>query len=367
MRALAFAAIIGCAFSVGTSSAQRPLLVQDQFQDSATSVGGFVESWQQRILNENLPVAEPKTWALRNMPKFASFSAERFELARQVTDIQELEAMLVSAPIASGTGLGLLMANPPGNVALNAVAKSDPGSSPTTYSDLEFTMVNPCRIYDSRVSQGGAGPWVNGTPRVVRIGPYPAAGGGYATGNGAQGGSATGCGLDALAAGSDIKAVMMAVSTVNQTTNGYLTFYPATLADPSLTVVSMWYRSGNIQTSFVVSPTDSVAPVWVRGVSRQANTEVIIDIVGYFAKAPSVALDCTTVGGAAVAAAAGSTNTYAAAPACAAGYSRVSFGCSTSSNNTLLLGLVDGCFFNNAGGGAASVSAISNCCRIPGR
>jgi hypothetical protein len=265
----------------GSASAQR--VIQDQ--NGVTSVGGFVEMWQQRINNENLPVADAKSWGIRNLPRISAFSAERFRLAQQVTNFGELDAMLVSAPVSDGSSLGMLMANAPGNVSLAAGPKLSPTTNPTTYSDLLFTALSPCRLYDSRVSQGGAGPWVANVVRNVKIGPYPASGGGYATGGGAQGGSATGCGLDALStATGQIAATMLAVSTVAQTAAGYLTFWPFLAPDPSASVVSLWYQPGYVQTSFIVAPSDADTVVWTSGVAKGANTEVIIDIVGYYAK-----------------------------------------------------------------------------------
>ena len=197
----------------------------------------------------------------------------------------ELELLLVKPPVPGGSRLGLVLASqPPGISMLGAGthAKSSPATAPAAYADLVFTAVTPCRILDSRVSQGGTGPWPSGSTNSLKIGPYPSAGGGYATGTGAQGGSATGCGLDALAGPGKIAVIMVAVSTVAQSGAGYLTFFSAGAPNPGAGSVSQWYQPGYVQTSFVLIPSDLVGAVSASGFSS-ATTEVIIDVTGYFA------------------------------------------------------------------------------------
>lgn len=364
LRSLACAMALASALGVSTANAVR----EEPAQTGVTSVAEFVQMWQDRINNQRLPVADPSTWALRNMSRFATFSADRLALAKRATSIQELEALLVTAPVPNGTSLATLMATQPGNISLDglvpdanvAVPKNDPTTTPTAYADLVFTAVNPCRVFDSRVSQGGSGPFLNNVSRIIDFGPNAS----YSF----QGGSATNCGMPTLVGFSQIAAVMFATSSFSQTGAGYLTFWAASAPDPSATVVSMFYTAGPVQTAFVVSPTDLLSNVFVRGISRISNTEVTVDIVGYFARPKAAALDCVDVLGTSTPAGAGSTNTAAPAPACTAGYTLASIYCSTNSNQTLILGLTSsGCFFNNATGGAASVQAISHCCRTAGR
>ena len=287
------------------------------------------------------------------------------------------------APIPTGTTLSALMATNPGNISVSTVpkvaqgvrTKKDPTTDPTTYDDLTFTELNPCRILDSRVSQGGDGPFVNGVARTIKVGPYPAAGGGYSSGPGAQGGSATGCGLDTRASGGEVDAIMVAVSSFSQTGDGYLTFYSATSADPSTTVVSMFYHPGAIQTEFVVMPTDALNPSSSAGISRGANTEVVLDIIGYFAKPHAVALDCQTLADS-TSVAAGDPFTIAS-PTCNTGFTAISalFFSSDQSNQVVTnTAIVDQptvgqsvCQGTNGTAGAVTVACGVRCCRVPGR
>jgi hypothetical protein len=203
---------------------------------------------------------------------------------------------------------------------------------------------------------------VNAVERIIEIGPFAS----YAF----QGGSATSCGLTTLAGNVDIAAVMLAASSFSQTGAGYLTFFSDTTPDPSTTVVSMFYTAGPVQTAFVVAPTDLIPTVYSAGISRGANTQVTLDIVGYFAKPHAAALDCVTVLGPQTPIAA-STSTNANAGTCAAGYTQTAIYCNTNSYGTTLAGYAgtninNACYFNN-GLSPASIRADITCCRTPGR
>ena len=371
LRILAYAAILGCALGATSATAQREAREQNLQQNSATALHAFVDKWQQRILSENLPVADAQNWGVRNMAKFASLSAERLDLAMKANSIGELEALLVSAPIPNGMNLALLAAMKPGNISLSgmvsavppgAVEKKDPTTDPTLYADLVFTALNPCRIFDSRPSQGGSGILVNGVSRIIQIGPFNS----YTF----QGGSATSCGMTTLAAvnAGEIAAVMVAASSFSQTGAGYLTFYSATTADPSASVVSMFYAAGSVQTSFVVMPTDLITSVFSRGISRNANTDLAIDIVGYFAKPKAVALECVDTAPTTNSVAAGA-NGQAFEPACAAGFTKVGITCETGAFDTVIAGFGASfsCVMHNNAAIARNITAVARCCRVPGR
>jgi hypothetical protein len=291
MRNIARAVAVCFTFGVGSTMA-GPLSLDTT---GVADLGDLIQGWQQRILDERLPVSDPQTWALRNMGRFSALSEERVELLRQATTIGEVEQLLnTTAPIGNGTSLGTLLSAKPANIAVQgqdgsfslkgATGNDAPGTTPANYSELMFTALTPCRIYDSRVSQGGAGPWLAGVARLVKIGPYTS----YDAAGANQGGSATSCGLDALGTSGDIAAVMVAVSTTSQTGNGYLNFYSYGATNPAPYGVVQYFRAGlGVQTSFLVMATDRIAPVWSQGTASNANAEVIIDVVGYFSKSRS--------------------------------------------------------------------------------
>jgi hypothetical protein len=252
-------------------------------EDRAATIGNLMQDWQAKILAFNLPVEDAKNWSRRNMAKFGALSADRLALAQRAGTLAELELAFIEAPVGDGSRLDVLMANKRGDISmLSSGAKLSPATSPSSYAGLVFTALSPCRILDSRISQGGTGPWTASSINLIKIGPYTTAGGGYASGPGAQGGSATSCGLDTLAGPGQVAMIMAAVSTVSQAGAGYLTFFSNGAPNPGLTSVSQWYQPGYVQTSFVVIPTDLVGTVAAQGFTS-ASTDLIIDIVGYFA------------------------------------------------------------------------------------
>lgn len=349
--------------ALGLGSAVAGPIAENPEMDLVT----IIQGWQQRVLNENLPVADPQNWALRNMARFSALSADRVGLLQKATTLGEVEALLVTAPIGNGTNLEILKATLPGNIHVmemagsgaDAKTKATPDTSPASYADLAFTALTPCRIYDSRISQGGSGTWVSGGTRVVQVGPYP---GGYAF----QGGSATSCGLDTLAGNAQIAAIMASVSTTGQTGAGYLTFY-AGGTNPFPFGVSQTFRLGlGVQTSFVVMPTDLISGVWTYGAANSANTEVILDIVGYFAKPKAAAFDCVNAPGTTVPIAAGA-NAQPNGGICPAGYSYTTTQCFGTSFALVLVTNSGSCAYHNSGGSAADVTATNLCCRTAGR
>jgi hypothetical protein len=341
--------------------------------DRGAIVADLLGSWRERILSQHLmPVEDARTWAARNASRFARLTDERLKMAQQATSLGELELLFVAAPIADGTALETLSANLPGDVTVvapvrvpaGAQAKADPTGSPTLYSDLVFTAVNPCRIYDSRFSTAPrSGPaataWAADSTSIVDVGPE--------TNYAFQGGQSIPC-LGPLVGLSQVAAVMTAVSTVNQTGAGYLVFFPAGAANPNPYGVAQWFQPGYVQTSFVVMPTDLTANVYSVGFIGNAGSHVIVDVVGYFAKPKAAALDCVNVPSGNLVLAAGASGAPSMA-SCAGGYTVTGMQCHSDSSLTVISSFSEsgGCAFHNGDSVSANVSVTAKCCRTPGR
>jgi hypothetical protein len=123
-------------------------------------------------------------------------------------------------------------------------------------------------------------------------------------------------------------------------------------------------------------PTDLVGSVWSSGYTSQ-QTNVTVDVVGYFAKPKAAALDCqdpityeTTAN-----VVNGTTSPFIYAGTCAAGYASVGGSCFSGTTTMYLMsqGISSStpnayfCQFRNLSGADASVSAWNRCCRTPGR
>jgi hypothetical protein len=297
-------AFLACLAVAGIAEARLDATTTLEAQQArANLISDIVRNWQTRFGMEK--AGSPTALAAQYKARLESLSDERLDLASRSGSVEELDLLFVQAPIASGMTLGNLMSNRPGNVVMpvtgsGKTTKADgdtqgsPATDPDRYSDLVFTAVTPCRIYDSRFNTeniDGKPPnarWPVSLVQRVRIGPYPD----YTP----YGGQATAC-LGTSGAGtqnppSRIAALMGAVSTVNQLGAGYLIFWAFDAANPNPYGVAQWFQPNIVQTSFVVMPTDIINPVWSNGVAGNAATHVIVDVVGYFHK-PKVVMNAS--------------------------------------------------------------------------
>jgi len=307
-------------------------------------------------------------WSSRYAQKLRGLNDARLDIATRAASLNELDMLFVEAPFTGGMRLGDVMNDRPGNVSFmggsTPTAKSNPATNPTLYDDLVFTAVAPCRIYDSRFTtaplDGTAGSaWPAGAVRTIDVGPVSD----YSF----QGGQATGC-LGTLGGSGEVAAILGSVSTVNQSAAGYLVMFSAGGANPNPYGVVQYYQAGVILTSFLVMTTDLINPVFSQGVSEQASTHVIVDVVGYFARPKAAALDCTLTT-AVPAAIAANTNQQAFASACAAGYTQMGIQCVSDSYLTWMAtdNESNHCAYHNSDTVTHNISAQAKCCRTAGR
>ena len=116
--------------------------------NNSTNVAALMQTWQSRILAQTLPVDDAKNWSRRNMAKFGRLNAERLALAQRAATLQELEMVLVEAPVADGARLDVLMANKPLVQGASYTASITTGGTVTSWS---FTVSTTAQ----RVEQQG--------------------------------------------------------------------------------------------------------------------------------------------------------------------------------------------------------------------
>jgi hypothetical protein len=221
-------------------------------------------------------------------------------------------------------------------------------------SDLVYTPVTPCRIFDTRPAFGGTGPIpAAGTKNFFIWGVVS-----YAS----QGGAASNCGITA---GVNTAAVAVNFTVVSPATPGYITAFPFGTVQPTAATVN--FNAGDVRGNFSIAK-NAQSGASDLSIFSTSNVDVVGDVVGYYSKPVATALDCTTVAGVSTTLPASSTNTSAPAPACASGYTRVGVLCGTSTNSNRILGTtLSACFSANDSALAATVTTSSVCCRIPGR
>ena len=236
-------------------------------------------------------------------------------------------------------------------VAMLTLATSAFAQLGSLTSDLVFTPLTPCRIVDTRVA--------GGTIAAGATRGFKAWGASFA----AQGGSATNCGIPQ---NTNVAALELNLVVVGTLADGYITAFPYGVTQPNASTLN--YLAGAVLANGATVKVSQSSLAFDWNLFTLATTHFVADVTGYYSMPVATALDCTTVAGVSTTLPASSANTYAPAPACASGYTKVGVVCGTSSNDNRILGFtLSGCFSANASASAATVTTSSVCCRIPGR
>lgn len=239
----------------------------------------------------------------------------------------------------------------PDEIAAATVVTDSIGSS---NSDLVYTPVTPCRIVDTRVAGGQI------TGNTFRT--FDLDGGNLSF----QGGSATGCGIPFGAP----SAAALTITSVNPVGAGYFSAWG--LGSQPFTSVL------NYTTNAVLANTTIVPDVPGGGndfsIYSFATSDVVIDVVGYFAAPVATALDCTVASSAVTPV---PVNTWFAVDAsCSVGRTATGGGYDTTEGTlgypgvwitTLPNGNGWRTWVDNQTNGARNIQTFVNCCRIPGR
>jgi len=249
------------------------------------------------------------------------------------------------------------------NVVTSSLIGAAPGKNAVskalgdTADDLVYTPVTPCRILDTR--GGGGGTLAAGAQRNW-LASNPA---GTFTG---QGGSATNCGIPIKPA-----AVLANIAVFNTAVGpAFFTTWPFNQARPNASTLN-WNTAGQQIANAVI------VPLCIGGgctfdfsAFTSAQTDVAIDVMGYFAAPIATALQCTQVASSATSIAV-SADTLVALPSCAAGFTRTGSLCAGAANipgGYLLETNAAGCLYRNLSSVSAyNATATSVCCRVPGR
>ena len=223
--------------------------------------------------------------------------------------------------------------------------------------DLVYTPVVPCRIVDTRAGAGGtvlAGQtrnWLAANPA-----------GNFA----AQGGSASNCGIPVKPAGVLVNITVFS----NLAGPAFMVAWPFNQARPNAALVN-WVGAGSQLANAVA------VPLCVGGgctsdfsIFSSQQTEMVLDVLGYFAAPVATAVDCIAVASASTPVAV-SSDTLVALPACTTGYTRTGSQCAGAANipsGYLVETNATGCLYRNLSSVATfNATATATCCRIPGR
>jgi hypothetical protein len=237
--------------------------------------------------------------------------------------------------------------------------------SPT--SDMTYTPLQPCRIYDSRAGSGlqgaGTGPLHPGTAVSIDV----------------AGGAAAACGVPFPIA----KAAVLNFTIVTPAGAGDLRAWPwdsSNPAPPNAAIVNYANLPGLAIANGIVVPicnnTTSTGADCTHDLFLRADVsaaQLVIDVLGYMAAPATAALDCERLSAPFSAAVGAQFNV--ASPACDAGYTVTGGGFElgqawTSGDETLGSNPFQNawqCLGYNGGGNTWSGNCWALCCRTPGR
>ncbi len=219
--------------------------------------------------------------------------------------------------------------------------------------DLVFTPIQPCRIVDTRNAGGAIGTDQTRSFKAAGIGSYAG-----------QGGSTGNCGMQ----GEIPSAVALNVTAVVPVQAGYATVFPHGTVRPD--TASMNYAAGAIVNSAIIAKVPNPALNLDFSIFSFAQSDFVVDIVGYFAPPRATALACVDTAVATVTIGVNATG-QVTAPACPAGYTATQLDCESGAwAMPIVFSSLRGggiCGARNNSTTSAVLSAARRCCRVPGR
>lgn len=331
--------------AIGTRQAQqapaasKPLSARERTQLSralTTQWGNYV----QRVYG-----VESTVWAQRMAPNLAAADTDnlRNALARDTFEGAMAELMGTGHKVTDDAVISKLAAagGEDGTQTLGALT-----------NDLVYTPVAPCRILDTRNVAAGAIA-ANSTRNFVAFGVSSFT---------SQGGSATNCGVNPLAA----TAVAINLTAVTPSAAGYATAYPFGTAQPVASSVN--YTAGAIVNNALIVQTPNPISSFDFTLYSFAQSHYVADIVGYFAPPVATALQCVETANTDLTIAPSGGTGNAVAPACATGYTQTATNCETTSWQMPIVFFQSGtCSARNNDTTTQTLRASRTCCRVPGR
>jgi hypothetical protein len=224
--------------------------------------------------------------------------------------------------------------------------------------DMVYTSLTPCRMVDTRFATP-AGPLAS-----LSTNSYDADGSNFSN----QGGSATGCGVPYDAA----YAIAATITIVNTSASGFLAAWAWGGAIPNASVINWDHANATLANTTIIPISPGVGADF--SIYSYGTTNVIVDVVGYYARPGATALDCLNV---ATAETAVPVNVWTNIQAdCPAGYAATGGGWWTSEGSggwpgVWILSIPNGngwlTTVDNQTSGARNVQGWCRCCRVPGR
>jgi hypothetical protein len=218
--------------------------------------------------------------------------------------------------------------------------------------DLVFIPITPCRIFDTRPSQGGTGAIpAAGTKNFIVSGTAS-----YA----AQGGASSNCGV---VDGINVAAAAINMTVVSGGAAGFITAFPLGATKPLAATVN--YGANDVRGNMAIVKVSQTGGLEDLSIYSSSQTDVIGDIVGYYSNPRGTAFACSFPPENTLVVAPGVVGRVAI-PACTFNISGATPYCTTDGLDMVSYGGANVCAMKNMGATPATITAGRRCCGVPG-
>lgn len=218
--------------------------------------------------------------------------------------------------------------------------------------DLVFIPISPCRIFDTRPSEGGTGAIpTGGTKNFIVSGTTT-----YA----AQGGASTNCGV---VDGSNVAAAAINMTVVSGALAGYITAFPLGTTKPLAATVN--YGANDVRGNMAIVKVSQTGGLEDLSIYSSSQTDVIGDIVGYYSNPRGTAFACNFPTENTLVVAPGQIGRLAF-PACTYNIAGATPYCTTNGLDMVTYGGSNECAMKNLGTTSATMTTGRRCCGVPG-
>ena len=260
-------------------------------------------------------------------------------------------------------------APPSGGAAFNGFNVTFCGSQAAANPSFVYKTLQPCRIMDTRFAtqaSGVQGPLIGNSlyhiPGFLSLGSNWSQYGGSA--------NALGCGLT-NPPGVAIHSLALVITILNPNYDAFLGVSDINDLTTTLSTIALNYTKGQGLSTMYLVPQASSNNIYF-AMPAQLSADLLFDVVGYSVIPDATPLQCTTQSSAPTTIAALGGTGNATSPACSAGYTLTSGSCdSISPSMKLSRDKASGqswlCAATNSGASAANLTAVANCCQVPGK
>jgi hypothetical protein len=345
-RLIAVSAVLaaGAAIAATSATAARPAAAgYVPVTERGQAAAQIVRKWAGYV--QHVHHTAPVAWARAMGPLFAQADLYNMKRAAQMTTYEGMMATLLGQRITD-------------REIIDKMAKSDGSlgviqSLGSPSSDLVYTAIPPCRIIDTRLA---GGPIATDSVR-----DFNSSGTDFL----AQGGDGGDCGIPA-----DASAILMNVTVVDPTRQGYLTLYPFGTARPLASQLN--YVIGDIKGNEVIVK-QTLGQPYDFSVYANGATHVVADVAGYFMAPVATAFECVSATSATTTVAAG--DGWDLSATCPTGFSGVGGGLDipagsddmTTSESHPIGTTGWHTSGRNTSGATQIIKTRVTCCRVPGR